>query len=38
MKNGLGQNDELNVILQKWRQIVRHFKHSALAAEKQSKM
>lgn len=38
VKDGLSQNDEFSVILQKCRHIVGHFKHSALAVEKLSKM
>nr|CAH7739618.1 unnamed protein product [Callosobruchus chinensis] len=38
VKDGLGQNSELGVILQKCRNIVGHFKHSALAVQKLSKM
>ncbi|XP_030765200.1 zinc finger BED domain-containing protein 1-like [Sitophilus oryzae] len=38
VKDGLIQNNELNVILQKCRNIVGHFKHSAIAVEKLSTM
>nr|CAI5866895.1 unnamed protein product [Callosobruchus analis] len=36
VKDGLGQNSELGIILQKCRNIVGHFKHSAVAVEKLS--